>query len=96
MGILLHQDRRVAALKNVADAIMTTVEALRIHAVELPHPPREIGIRRFDEKVVVIAHRAVGMQRPVVALPDLSEDVEKQMPVVVGQVDILRSRHHEP
>ena len=41
------------------------VEILRVDPVELSHALGEIRIRRFHEQMIMIAHQAVRMDRPV-------------------------------
>ena len=52
--LFLHQDRLVAALKDVTHAGVGLAEALRIDAVELSHALGEIPVRGFHQQVVVL------------------------------------------
>ena len=63
---------------------MATIHVLGIHAVELMHAFRQIGIRRLHQQVVVVRHQAVGMTDPVESLTRQREDVEKCRTIVVN------------
>jgi hypothetical protein len=64
---------------------MSMVERPRVLAVEVAHAVGEIRQRRFDDEVVVIAHQALGVQLPAVAVHDLVQDANEGVPV--GVVD---------
>jgi hypothetical protein len=68
---------------------MYTVEALRINTVELPHPLCQIGFRRFDQEVVVIAHLAPGVTHPIETLANLGKNLQPNLAVSVRQVNIF-------
>jgi len=42
MGVRLHDPRPIAALEEMSDPGVTSVEGLRIDAVQLAHPAREV------------------------------------------------------
>jgi hypothetical protein len=44
-----------------------------VNAVQLSHAVRKVGIRSFDDDVVVVGHLAVGMAAPVEPLANLLE-----------------------
>src|ERR1051325_2012528 len=56
MLISLHQHCLEAPLKQVADTAVSPVVTLGIHTIQLAHPPREVGLERFDKEMVVVAH----------------------------------------
>ena len=64
---------------------MSVVERPRVLAVEVAHAVGEIRQRRFDDEVVVIAHQAMGVQLPPVAVHDPVQDARER--VSVGVVD---------
>jgi hypothetical protein len=68
---------------------MPTIRALRIHAVELAHPLREIAIRGLNHQMIVIAHQAVGVTQPVEILDHRSQNIQKSMTVFVVLEDPL-------
>jgi hypothetical protein len=89
ISVSLHQDCFVTALKDVIDAGMRLVEALRIDAVELPHALGEIAVRSFYQQMVVIPHLAVGMNDPVEALADLPGHLQPDLTTPVLEIDGL-------
>ena len=65
MSILFDQDGFVSSLKDMANLVVPEVKHLRVVAVELPHPPGQVSLGGFDEKVVMIAHQTVSMTEPI-------------------------------
>jgi hypothetical protein len=65
--------RSEAGSEDVAVAIVTAIETLGVHAVQVQHPRREALGHRLDDEVVVRAHQAEGVALPVVALDDEGE-----------------------
>lgn len=49
------------SLEDVPHVLVPAVEALRVHAVHLAHPPGQVRLRRLQEQVVVIPHQAEGV-----------------------------------
>jgi hypothetical protein len=60
---------------------MARIEALRVDAVELAHPGCKIPIGRGDEQMVVIAHLAGRMHRPVVAIAYFGQQGIERPPI---------------
>jgi len=89
VGVLLHQDRLVSSLKDMAGALVDAIEPLGIDAVELTHALGQIRIWRLHQKVVVIRHQAVGVYSPVVAFPDGGNYIKEHLPVSIGEEDRL-------
>lgn len=68
--------------------MMDSVERLGVDAVQVAHAGGEVSLRRFDEKMVVVAHQAVGVAEPVEALDGLAKDGEEYLAVTVVSEDI--------
>jgi hypothetical protein len=69
VGVLLLglDHRRPEPLaKDVVLAAVACVEGFRVLAVEVAHPLGEVGSRRLDEQVVVVAHEAPDVEAPAV------------------------------
>jgi hypothetical protein len=81
--VALDQLRPVAAAENVVDASVPLVEGSGVAAVQVAHALVEVGLRRLDEEVVVVAHQAADLHLPAVAALDAAEDVEEDDAVVV-------------
>ena len=54
MRVGLHHDRLVAPLEQMPNPAVATVEPLRIHSVQLAHPPRQRRFQRHHEQVEVV------------------------------------------
>ncbi len=63
------------------------IKFLGIDTVQVAHPPGEIVIRRFDQKVVMIAHQTVGMAHPVERTANVIQECKKGLPVLVCLVN---------
>ena len=55
---------------------MAAVEALRIEAVQMPHPKRQIAIRRLQQQVIVIGHLTEGVHHPVEARANNAQHIQ--------------------
>ena len=86
-GLACGQAWAEAGLEDVADPRVASVEALCVDAVQLSHPEREVGERRLEEQVVVVAHQAVGQAAPAEALHDLDQQFEERLSVDLVVVD---------
>jgi hypothetical protein len=58
-----------------------------VDAVELAHAEREVRVRRLDHEVEVVAHQAVRVTDPAVAVDDLREPREQPPAVAVVAED---------
>lgn len=65
------------------------VKALGIDAVEVAHSSGEVAIWRFQKQVVMVAHHAVGMGRPVEPFTDLFKHFEKEFAITIVQTNIF-------
>jgi hypothetical protein len=68
--IFLRQDGFVSPLKDVSGPVVSSAVSLGIDAIDLPHPSGEIGVRCFNQDVIVVIHEAIGMAEPIIALYD--------------------------
>ena len=89
--ITVNEDGLVGALEQVLDSLMAPIGALGIDAIEVPHALRQISIRRFDQKMIMVAHQAIGVAVPIPSLSDLIQDREKRLAIVLIFVDGLLS-----
>ena len=65
---------------------MPAVEGLAVDANELAHSVREIGVGRFQQQVVEIAHQTVGMAEEMIPGDDAGQHGQEPLAVgVVGQ-----------
>jgi hypothetical protein len=56
-------------------------------AVEISHPVGEVGQRRLDDQVIVIAEQAAGVKAPAVAPADTLQDLQEDGAIPVVQED---------
>jgi hypothetical protein len=73
--------------EDVMPPAVQFVEGAGVLAVEVAHPVGEIRQRRFDDEVVVVAHQAMGVQLPAVAVHDAAQDGSERVPVGVVEHD---------
>jgi hypothetical protein len=78
-----------AASEDVVLAAVAIVEGAGILTVQIAHPVGEVGERRLDEEVVVVAEQAAGVQAPPVATADAPQDLGEDGPVPVVAEDRL-------
>jgi uncharacterized protein (DUF58 family) len=81
----LDQSRGKAFPEDVVTASVERVEGACIFAVEIAHPGGEVGLRRLDEQVIVVAQQAAGMETPAVPARHAAELVQEDPAVVVVQ-----------
>jgi hypothetical protein len=51
----------------MAASLVSPIESLRVHPVEVTHRKREVRLGGLDQQVVVIAHEAIGVTEHVIA-----------------------------
>jgi hypothetical protein len=81
----------------MSELVVPVVERLRVKAVQPVHSRRQIRFRRRDEEVVMRAHQAVRLDRPLEPPDDVVEAELEVAPVVVRDKDApaeSRTRHH--
>jgi hypothetical protein len=91
VDIFLDEYRFVTPLKNMSDPTMAAIDALRKDAVELAHACGKVSFDRLHHEMVVVAHQAVGVTRPIEALADRTQDVQPGNAILVARVDVLPS-----
>ncbi len=64
LGVAFDQVRSIPALKDVAGTLVPLVEPLRVRAAEVAHACAPGGLRRLDEQVEMVRHRAVRVTVP--------------------------------
>ena len=69
-------------LEQMALVTVPPVEPFREDAVQPVHPTRDVGIRRFDEKVIVVRHQAIRIAAPFERGGDLFEQLQESEAVV--------------
>jgi hypothetical protein len=67
----------------MAPAAVPEVEALRMRPAQVLDAGGELGLRRLEDEVVVVAHQAEGVDPPVVAIDGAAEEAEERESVLV-------------
>jgi hypothetical protein len=71
----------------MAAAVVATVEAHRVQAVQALHPRRELRLRRLDEQVEVVVEEVPGVKLPAEPRLDVEEELEPGLAVEVVEHD---------
>jgi hypothetical protein len=62
----------------MSDSCVLAIEPLCVDSIEELHPARQVGFRRFDMQVVMVAHKAVPMTDPAVPNDDITENLRNR------------------
>jgi hypothetical protein len=76
-----------AVAEQVAFAIVLPVETLRVHAVDAVERPRERRLRRLDDEVVVVPEQRQGVDRPVICLDGVAQELQEREAVTAVAED---------
>jgi hypothetical protein len=79
----------VAAFKERAFPAVLQVEPHRIAALQILHAGGQVGVRRLDCQMEVIAHQAIRMAPPAIAPNGALEQLEEVLPVTPDDVEDL-------
>jgi hypothetical protein len=95
VGLVLDDARAETGAEEVAATAVAEVEALCVTAAQVLHASGEARLSRLDDEVVVVAHQAEDVDRPVVALDGDRQKPQEREPVLVvardrGPVDTAR------
>jgi hypothetical protein len=89
-GVLLlglDRLRPEATAEDVVPAAVALVEGAGVGAVQVAHAVGEVGSRRFEDEVVVVAHQAADVSAPAVAALDSPQDVEEDHAILAVEHD---------
>ena len=89
MAVFFYENGFVAPLKKMAGPLMQSIGRLCINAIQVPHPPRQIGLDGFNHDVVMISHQTPGMTNPVESLAGIGKYLQPQLPVIIACVNIF-------
>ncbi len=73
----------------MANPTMPATEGLNVYAVQLAHALRECRAWGFDEQMIAIVHRTVGLIQPAIPVDRLGEGGEKPRTIFVIAHDPL-------
>jgi hypothetical protein len=97
VALLLDEMRFETPLKQVPDAAVAEIEVSRVTAVEQMHPHRQVGLRGFKKKVVVVCHEHEGVQPPTVDFHRSLQPIQPPLAIRVIANDsaaLVATRHH--
>jgi len=63
---------------------MATIKILRVDTTELSHPARQVRLRCFYLKMIVIAHQTPGMANPVTGIAYINRQRQKSGSICIG------------
>jgi hypothetical protein len=89
MPISLDEVCVEAVLEQVAGQLVSAIEPLRVDAVEIPHPVRQIVAGTVDQEVEVVSHEAVRSATPSMRSDDASEKSDELSSVPIVAEDRL-------
>jgi hypothetical protein len=89
VAFLLDKDRLESTLKDMSDSCVLAIEPLCVDSIEELHPARQVGFRRFDKHVVMVAHKAVPMTDPAVSNDNITENLYESSPVIIIEEDVF-------
>ena len=72
----------------MANPAVPSIVLQGIDTVQLAHAAGEIALRRFNQKVLLIAHQAISMTQPVVLLADLAKRAKERRTIIVGRKEL--------
>ncbi len=93
----LDQNRLVAPSKEMAPQLVPRIDPAREGILQPPHPPRQIRLRRLQEKMVVVAHQRKGMNAKPASLAGFRQGAHKACPIRViphDRLPTIPARHH--
>jgi len=89
VSVLLYEVALVPALKYVAHAAMTSVEAHGVGCVQAAHELAQRAGRRFDQEMSVVRHENISMDHSVPAVSIVAEKSQVSFPVRIVPEDAL-------
>ena len=88
MALALDEYRSETSLEYVPHMLVPAVEALRVHAIHLPHPPGQVRVGSFNKEVVVITHQAEGVKYPAIPIDRRAKYAQEDAAIGVVQKDV--------
>ena len=91
------QLRLIPTAQDMAGEFVPVIEPEGVGALQPGHADDQIGLRRFQNQVIVVAHQAIRMDLPIGLLTCLRERLDEILPVHVIQIDrfpTVASAHH--
>ena len=77
----VHDQRLVAPTEQVAEELVTPVEATRVSAQQPFHPGDQIWLRRLDHPMKMIRHEDIGVNLPARLSASLAQRVDEALAI---------------
>ena len=91
MPVRRHEPRTEPTLEQMPVERVASIEGLRVTAEQPLHPFGQVLLRRDDQQVEVVAHQAIRMAVPPVAIDGRRDSSEKPLAIDVVEEDRLAS-----
>lgn len=85
--LAFHHDGLVTVAKQAAPLVVAHIVSTGQGVLQPGHARDEVGLRRLNEKVIMITHQHPGMDPPARHLTSLAERVKEKAPVIVVMED---------
>jgi hypothetical protein len=83
VAVFLDEDGFIPTLEQMTGPAMPFIEELGIDTVQLPHADGQIAVRRFNEEMIVVGHKAVSVANPIVTLINVLKSIKEVFAVSV-------------
>ena len=83
----VHDQRLVAPREQVAEELVTPVEATRLSAQQPFHPSNQIGLRRLDHPMKMIRHEDIGVNLPARLGANLAQRLNEALAIRIIHED---------
>ena len=83
----VHDQRLVAPGEQVAEELVTPVEATRVSAKQPFHSGDQIGLRRLDDQMEMIRHEDIGVNLPARLSASLAQRVDEALAIRIIHED---------
>ncbi|OGX39696.1 MAG: hypothetical protein A3C53_05605 [Omnitrophica WOR_2 bacterium RIFCSPHIGHO2_02_FULL_68_15] len=83
IGIHLDQGALIPALEQRPDPVMDEVEVLDILTLKVSHDQIEVGLRRLQEKMVMVVKETIGKEASPVLVDGSTQDAEEHLAIPI-------------
>jgi hypothetical protein len=73
----------------MTNSMMSTVEFLGVHPIEMSHALRKITFDRLHHKMIMIGQLTPGMTSPIKPFTHLTQDFQPNIPIRLAEKNIL-------
>src|SRR5688572_16014916 len=80
--LFFNEPRVKPTLKEMSCSLVTSIEGLRIAAVQPLHSPRERAVGQFKHEMVMVRHQHVLVDNPLETVGGVAKQVQENEPVL--------------